>query len=377
MRVVHVATSISDPSAGTTYAVTRLCRSLAQRGLQVELHAPNPLPMSIDPSYRSVGYPAWRIPAKLGVSPALRSELQKSAASADILHNHGMWQMPTAYAGSIARRTGRSFVFSVHGMLAPWALQRSRWKKTIVYNLGQRASLAAASCIHATAPSEYLDIRRLGLKQPVCVVPYGIDVPDLSRPVTAARRTVLFLGRVHPIKRVDVLVRAWAEVERAFPDWDLAICGPDNDGYLPQLQQLAATLGTARVRFLGPRYGDDKNNVLASSHLFVLPSFTENFGFAVAEALSAGVPAIVSKGAPWQGLEAHGCGWWTDVSVQLLATRLNEALAMEPGALEAMGRKGREWMIREQSWERVAAMIESTYSWLLGQADPPDWVRFD
>jgi glycosyltransferase involved in cell wall biosynthesis len=288
-----------------------------------------------------------------------------------------MWQMPNIYAGSVARRTGRPFVFSVHGMLAPLALQRSRWKKTVVNWLGQRSSLEAATCIHATAASEYLDIRRLGLKQPVCVVPYGIDVPDLDRDTAPARRTVLFLGRVHPIKRVDVLVRAWAQVERAFPDWDLAICGPDNEGYLPQLQQLVATLGTTRVRFLGPRYGDDKNKVLASSHLFVLPSFTENFGFVVAEALSAGVPAIVSKGAPWEGLATHGCGWWTDVSVESLAARLREALAMEPAALEVMGRKGREWMLREQSWERVAAMMETTYSWLLGQADPPDWVRFD
>ena len=243
MRVVHVATSISTPSAGTTYAVTRLCSSLASRGMQVELHAPDPLPDGCDSTYRSVGYPTWPILSKLGVSPSLRNSLYMAAVDADVIHNHGLWMMPNIYAGTAARRTGRPFVFSVHGMLAPSALQRSRWKKKAVGWLGQRASLEAASCVHATAASEYSDIRRFGLKQPVCVVPYGVDVPELISAPRPERKTLLFLGRVDPIKRVDVLIRAWREVESAFPEWDLVICGPDSGGYLPQLQRLAGTLG--------------------------------------------------------------------------------------------------------------------------------------
>ena len=304
MRAVHVATSISTPSAGTTYAVTRLCSSLASRGLQVELHAPDPLPDGCDSTYRSVGYPAWPIPAKLGYLPRFEMAC-RAAVNADIIHNHGLWMMPNIYAGTAARRTGRPFVFSVHGMLAPSALQRSSWKKTVVGWLGQRASLEAATCVHATAASEYPDIRRLGLKQPVCVVPYGVDVPELISAPRPERKTLLFLGRVDPIKRVDVLIRAWREVESAFPEWDLVICGPDSGGYLPQLQQLVGMLGPARVAFVGPKYGEDKARLLSSSQLFVLPSYTENFGFVVAEALSAGVPAIVSKGAPWQELETR------------------------------------------------------------------------
>jgi glycosyltransferase involved in cell wall biosynthesis len=111
--------------------------------------------------------------------------------------------------------------------------------------------------------------------------------------------------------------------------------------------------------------------------LLVLPSHSENFGFVVAEALSAGVPAIVTRGAPWQELETRRCGWWIDISVESLARCLREALAADPSELRAMGARGREWIIRELSWSRVAEMMELTYSWMLGRTDRPTWVHLD
>ena len=324
--------------------------------------------------HRRVSLVAHSGKAWVFAAPAPR--FRDSVTGADILHTHGVWYMPGVYAGSVARQAGCPVVYSVHGMLAPQALQRSRWAKTVLGRLGQRAALESAACIHATADSELMDIRRFGLQQPVAIVPYGVDIPVRIDPLGSRRRTALFLGRVDPIKRVDVLIRAWREVEGAFPSWDLVVCGPDSVGHLSEMEGLAAELGLARVTFVGPKYGDQKARLVDSSELLVLPSHTENFGFVVAEALSAGVPAIVTRGAPWQELESRGCGWWRiDISVESLAHALRAALAMAPSELRAMGARGREWMIRDLSWGRVAEMMELTYSWALGLADRPDWVH--
>jgi glycosyltransferase involved in cell wall biosynthesis len=285
--------------------------------------------------------------------------------------------LPNVYAGAAARHSGRPFVFSVHGMMAPAALKRSRWKKAIFDWLGQRRSLASATCFHATSHDEYEDIRRRGYRQPVCVVPFGIDIPKVVRKAACDRRTLLFLGRVHPIKRIDVLLLAWRAVQGAFPDWDLVICGPDNDGHLPTLQRLAKELGTVRVSFVGPKYSQEKEDLLDACDLLVLPSFSENFGFVVAEALAHAVPAIVTRAAPWDGLLQHSCGWWIDISPESLERCLRDGLALERSALKQMGQRGRDWMTRDLSWSRAAEMMGLTYEWLLGRSAIPSWVAVD
>ena len=377
MRVAHVIAGIDDPAAGTTYAVTRLCETLGRRGLDIELHTLAPLSNESANGYRQIAYPRSAVPAKLGLSGAMRVGLREAAAGVHIIHNHGLWMMPNVYAGAAAQRAGRPFVCSVHGTLAPVALRRSRWKKSIFGLVAQRASLAAVSCFHATSVAEYGDIRRLGFPQPICVVPFGIDVPPPTHRQGGDRRTLLFLGRVDPIKQVDVLLMAWRAVENAFPEWDLVICGPDNGGHLPAMQRLAQDLGTARVSFVGPKYGGEKDKLLDSCDLFVLPSFSENFGFVVAEALAHGMPAIMTRAAPWDGLERHRCGWWIDIGSEALEACLRQALFAEPETLAEMGQRGREWMSRDFSWVRVGEMMDQTYQWLMQRTEKPEWVRAD
>src|SRR5690606_27143605 len=152
------------------------------------------------------------------------------------------------------------------------------------------------------------------------------DVPRAQqrKPLQGSRR-LLFLARIHKKKGVDVLLNAWRRLEERHPDWELTIAGPDDGGYLDGMKQLAAALQLRRVDFTGPVYGERKSTLLQSSDLYVLPTHSENFGMTVAEALAHGVPAIVTKGAPWQGLEDHQCGWWIDLSEDSLAACLDQA----------------------------------------------------
>ena len=205
----------------------------------------------------------------------------------------------------------------------------------------------------------------------------GIDLPELGSPSRVTERTLLFLGRVHPKKGLDMLLPAWAAVQHKFPNWRLRIVGPDNRGYLDEMKLLAKSLGMERFEFTGPLTGAEKTHAYDEADLFVLPTYSENFGMTVAESLAAGTPAIVSKGAPWEGLEANSAGWWIDTGKDPLVACLEQALAQPRAYLDQMGLNGRLWMARDFSWEYVAGNLKTTYEWILSDGPCPEFVYLD
>jgi glycosyltransferase involved in cell wall biosynthesis len=339
------------------------------------LHVLEPLPPK-QRAYAVRAHRDWRFIPFLGVSPAMRAALREEAASADIMHNHGLWKMPNVYASQAVRRCACRLVMAPRGMLSLWGLRHSRYRKRLMWWLCQGKAVRDAHCFHATAENEYKDIRRAGLRAPVAIVPNGIDIPPES-PLPANRdgkRRLLFLGRIHPVKGIDLLLRAWRKVQPDFPDWELCIAGPDQYGYQQEMERLGESLAVQGVKFPGPAYGSDKSQMFRSAELFILPTHTENFGMAVAEALAHAVPAIVTKGAPWAGLETHGCGWWIEQSVEALTACLDSVLRLTTTELRERGQRGRQWMEKEFSWARIGEMMEKTYQWLLGVGPVPSWV---
>lgn len=378
MRVIHVVPAITDEASGPSYSVPRLCESLIATGVDAQLAALDWAPVPPNLPYLRT-FPLGFGPRRLGVSPIMRNWLDAEADSGrtDLIHNHSLWMMPNVYSGR-ACRSGRSrLMVSPRGTLSDWALNRSTLQKTIFWRLWQYPALRAAACFHATAESEFDDIRRVGFAQPVCILPNGIDVPPLERNQTGDRRQLLFLGRIHPKKGIEVLLRAWHAVESRFPDWELRVVGPDNGGHRIEMETLAAQLGTARVVFCGPLFGAEKLRAYRAASLFVLPTHSENFGMSVAEALSAGTPAIVTRGAPWKGLEINGAGWWIDIGVDPLVACLERAMLTPPANLAEMGRAGRDWMLRDYSWDRIGVQVSVTYRWILEGGVVPPWVRIN
>ena len=315
----------------------------------------------------------------LRLSSALRRALVSRAAIADLFHAHGLWLMPNVYAGSVSQAAGKPLVVSPRGMLAPAALKFSRGKKRLFWHLLQQRAYARAALWHATSGEEAQDIRNFGIATPIAVIPNGIDLPPLvaDHAEVVSRRTVLFLSRLHPKKNIPVLLEAWRQINAQIPNWQLVIAGPDERGYAVQLEAQVAKDDIQQVQFLGPVYGAAKDALLRGADLFVLPTLSENFGIAVAEALAAGVPAIVSKGAPWPGLAAERAGWWIDHGVVPLVAALLEATAMTAVERRAMGLRGRDWMARDFGWDQIAQDMASVYGWVLGAADRPDCVLAD
>ena len=165
-------------------------------------------------------------------------------------------------------------------------------------------------------------------------------------------KTFLFVGRLHPLKGLDMLLAALPT--GAF----LRVIAPD-DGQQARYERLAQRLGVAdRVTFLSVKTGAEKIRELRAADALVLPTHSENFGFAVAEALVVGTPAITTKGAPWEGLETHGCGWWTDVNAASLRAALADCASRARAELAEMGARGRAWMLADFTWRACAERVQ-------------------
>jgi glycosyltransferase involved in cell wall biosynthesis len=247
-------------------------------------------------------------------------------------------------------------------MLEPWALEYHGWKKRLALWAWERRVLDGAACLHATSEEEAAQFRALGLKPPIAVIPNGVDVPTKGSADRdgAGDRVAVFLSRVHPKKGLPMLLHAWAAVRPA--GWRLVIAGPDECGHEAELRRMASELGLEnQVQFLGPVYGEAKWDLLRRADLFVLPTHSENFGIAVAEALASGLPAITTTSAPWRMLAEEGCGWWVAPSVEGLGDALGDALGASPERLRTMGSVGRKLVESRLGWGRIAGQIRDMY----------------
>jgi glycosyltransferase involved in cell wall biosynthesis len=309
------------------------------------------------------------------MSRSLKLGLAERAAAADIFHTNGLWTMPNVYPAYFAREGGPVFVLSPRGMLNAAALKFSARSKRLFWVMLQLRAVRKASMLHATSEQEFEDIRSCGLMQPVVILPNGVEVPELNSRQKDSVPTVLYLGRLHPIKGIEILIQAWARLEGKFPSWRLVIRGPGNRDYVDQLRQKAQSLGLLRCEIGDGLYGNDKLQAFRSASLYVLPSESENFAMTVAESLAAGTPTIVTKGAPWRGLEEHGCGWWIDHGAEPLTCAMGTAMTMPNRELRLKGIRGREWMQRDFSWDAIGRDMATAYRWSREGGDRPIFVH--
>ncbi|MEO8276025.1 MAG: glycosyltransferase [Thermoanaerobaculia bacterium] len=325
-----------------------------------------------------------------GWSPALKRLVKEAAREADIVHSHALWMVPGIYARQAAEEFGRPLVISPRGMLDRWSLDRSRLRKCVAAALYENRNLRAASLLHATSDLEAESVRRYGLRQPIVVLPNGIELPataDLparevleSRfPEIRGKRWLLFLGRLDPKKGLDLLLALWRELGPRYSDWSLIVAGPDLEGYGAKMVSAVSSDPEMRSRttFTGMLEGAEKSAALAHSELFVLPTRGENFGIAVAEALAHGTPVITTTAAPWEDLVRSNCGWWVAPEAGAVKGALESAMRLPAAALARMGSNGVA-LVREQfSWDSIGPRWVEVYRWLLSGGPPPACVRLE
>jgi glycosyltransferase involved in cell wall biosynthesis len=377
MRVLHVTPYFAPAFryGGPPRSILGLCRALGDAGVDVEVftttaNGPEPLPAAPDgTAYDGVPvryFPlAW--PKRYWRGAGLRSALMNSLAQADLVHIHGVWNF-TGWAGvSCARAAGVPYVISPRGMLQPLAMQRHRAMKSVAYWSIERANLQSAAFLHATSALEAGELTTFGTR--VVLIANGVAPGDVTATAVERLRAqarlqpddaiVAFLGRLHPIKRLDLLAEAFAIVRRTHPNARLVIAGPDEGGHRAQVEPLFAPVA-ADTRWLGAVDGETTWALLTSSRALVQCSDSESFGMSVAEALTASVPVVVTKRSGWADVEQVGCGLSVAHEPVAIADGLLRILD-QPAEAAEMGARGQAWARRIFGWDSIGRAMREAY----------------
>ena len=352
----------------------------------------------------------------------------------DLVHIHGIWDPRLHNVAKMCRAAKVPYIVAPRGMLEPWSLKQKWLKKRIARFLYQDKDLKCAAALHATAESEAEQFRKLGFSNPVVISPNGVNVPNfdvedkksalelqLKTRTNPDDRRVLFVSRMHPKKGVLELVEAWGRIVKSLEfrvksselgdnsklqnaKLNNRVCelvytlnGEFEKGYEAKVKARILELGmsyqdtdgsvhrnsstpslphsSTSPNFIltGPLNDDAKWDAYDRADLFVLPTYSENFGIVVAEALWAGVPVITTKGTPWSELEEYKCGKWIDLPVEgsnpstweALDEALDSVMTMSDAERGEMGKRGRKLVEEKYTWDAVCSKMMSGYKSIL------------
>lgn len=297
----------------------------------------------------------------------------------DLYHANTLWLYPTHATCAYARKAGKPYVLSPHGMLYPTALAVSGWKKRIMGALWYRNDVMRASCLHATCLQEMLHCRSFGYKGPIAVIPNAVVFPKCLEGIHRTegsfafhegKRVIGFLGRLHPIKKVEQVLYALdllrREKEADTRRISFQIMGKYDDAYEQWLKNEVKRLQLEScVEFVGFVSGKEKYERLSQLSALMVPSAQENFGMIVPEALICGTPVYASLGTPWDELNECHAGWWRDNRAETIAGVIKEMLSLSDDELFQMGCKGRRLMEEKYEQHKVAGMMKRLYEWVV------------
>jgi glycosyltransferase involved in cell wall biosynthesis len=422
LKITVATASISRLAGGTFTSIRRLHQSINDLkkaqitvfGLQDEFSEQDSAlwhPLSLKTFPKLVEH-------QFGYSPCLRRAILNSES--DIVHTHGIWMYPSVAVSHWHCKTGSPYLISLHGMLDPWALKNSGWKKRLALVLYERKHLENAACIRALCDSEAEAIRAFGLKNPICIIPNGIDLPQIQNQKTemenkfqlsafpistfaTGRKTLLYLGRIHPKKGLVNLLRAWAAVNRKSEignrkseEWQLAIAGWDQGGHEAELKRLCDELGLKwadlrehkdansisafsfqrfSIFFLGPQFNEAKAACYRDCDAFVLPSFSEGLPMVVLEAWAHGKPVLMTPECNLPEGFAANAALRIETSAESIAQGLQDLFRLPASDLRSLGGNGHKLVASRFVWPKIAGEMSSVYEWLLGGGLKPECVQ--
>jgi len=367
----HVVGSMHPSRGGTTAAVAEITSRLARRGNSTRVLA-GAAAESIDSELadwdrlRAAGV-CLDIHAASGVplrSPALTKLISESIRRGDVVHFHGVWEGLLWDAAKAAEHAGVRYMVCPHGMLDRWSRHRSRLKKTLAWNLGARHFIRRAGAIHCLTEHDRAETREVCHPAPIRIIPTGVD--PSAFPIREARTNsdlplqILYLGRIHPKKGLDVLLEALAGMRlRA----ELKIAGPSDDSeFETRCRAIVSDRNLAsRVQWVGSLQGDQKIAAFHSSDVFVLPSWQEGLSIAVLEAMACALPVIISEHCHFPEVGRHGAGTVVVNEAQAVTAALDRIAAMPESARSEMGIAGRRLVEQRYSWDSIVDQLESAY----------------
>ena len=423
IKSANLTGSVSRNAGGLYESVRRLVQSLHDTGMQVAV-------FGTEDEYTAADVGAWapvevkafrpRWAKQFGYAPEFKLALD--AFAPDITHTHGLWLYASVATNQSSGRRGVPYVISPHGMLDPWAVRNSHWKKAVAHFLFEGAHLREAACIRALCESEARAIRQQGLKNPIAIIPNGIDLPGNANTemlkaenptpgktpadresapwgnfVEPGKKVLLFLSRIHPKKGLVNLLRAWGENRKAesgkqkADEWVLAIAGWDQGGHEAELKRLCTELAipfadireekaasgqrktetSASVLFLGPQFNAAKKACYALCDGFILPSFSEGVPMVVLEAWANGKPVLMTPECNLPVGFTSGAAFRIETSPESIACGLMEFFQTPAAARQELGTSGLRLVRERFAWSRLGTDTADLYRWLLGGGDKP------
>jgi len=393
MKVLHVIPSVSPALGGPTQVVLNLVKALREHGVDAEIATTNDNGSELldVPLYKRIEYeqvPIWFFPRfsppmkEFIFSTSLTRWLWHHLRDYDTIETHYLFSYASTCAGAIARLQGIPYTVRTIGQLTPWALSQSQLKKRIYTFLIERHNLNCAATIHCTSAGEAEDVRNFGIQTPSITLPLGVnqplDWPEAKQKlhdvygISTTTPVVLFLSRLHPKKRPDLLLQALSQLADQNYEFHLILAGSGEPDYLSYLTNLVSSLDlTSRTSIPGFVMGQDKDLLLQGSDVFVLPSFSENFGIAVAEAMAAGLPVIITPDVQISPeIAAEKAGLVIKGEVEPLADMIAQLLT-SPNLRRELGENGKRLVSRRYSWSAIAQNLTSVYTAIIkGQPLP-------
>ena len=390
MKILHVIPSISPSLGGPTTVVLNLVKALLNNGVEAEIVTTNhngSQPFDV-PLYRKIEYqgiPVWFLPhfsppmKEFIFSPAITKWLWQNINNYDILDNHYLFSYAPSAAAAIARWHNIPYTIRTQGQLTSWALTQSKLKKQIYSALVERRNLNHAAAIHCTSDAEAIDVRKYGIKAPIIKLPLGVEQVAINPQaklqlhseynIGEQTRVILFLSRLRHNKCPDMLIKALSLISGDRLDYHLLIAGTGEPSYVNYLKQLVKSLKlNNRVTFTGFVQNEQKNLLLQGADLFVLPSLSENFSIATAEAMAAGKPVIVTPGVQLAPeIIAANAGLVVEQNIDALFRGISKLLR-SPKLREELGHNGSTWASDCYCPNQIASNLTHIYKRIINKS---------
>lgn len=374
MKVLSFITSISQNCGGPSRSVPLLVKGLAEVGVEMTLMTF----YSDDMNTHALDGTSARM--KVLSKGATDKEIEEFLLSEDfdLIQMQSIWDPPYHQVAKIARKHHIPYIVTPRGMLEPWSLSQKKWKKKIALMLYQMRDQQKAACIFTTADMEAQHVRELGVRVPISVIPNGIETDGYPcrTSMEGIKKQILFLSRVHEKKGIEILIDAFAQLHDEFADWKVLIVGNGEMEYINSLKLKVKNLEMENcIEILPPVFGSDKIKLYQDSSLFCLPSYSENFGMVIAEAMSCGVPVMTTTYCPWEILNDTKTGWCIDLSVENLRLALREALSMSVDELYEKGQRASKLVFDNFNYKNVAQRTYELYKWVIEGGEKPSFVQ--
>ncbi len=377
MKVLHTISGLNKGSGGPTTCTYNLVKGLRRTGIDAKI-------LTLAPANNNdsiISNEDFIVAVKNdAANPFVFSrnfrDYLKTDIGYDIYHANGLWTYPSHITAKNARDSKREYIIAPHGMLYPAGLESKPWKKKLALTLFQRYDIDQAAAIQATCRQEAEHIAALGYKKPIAIVPNSIDISGCLpvRTETNKKRRFGFVGRIHPIKNIDIMLEAWNALGNKTAECELIIVGDGDATYKKILVEYIQKHNLNNVVFTGFLSGAELTECIRSFDYLMLVSKSENFGMVIPEALINGVPCIATEHTPWDELNSEKCGWWIKDGVGPLRATINNAIELSEEKRLDMGKRGIEFVKTNYSVEAVARKMQTLYEWILKGGEKPTFI---